>query len=243
MTKTMRVMALVMVWTIGGGAAARAQAPAPAETQMFANVSLGGQVQSHTFSNSTSFALYNELATVSATQTVGSGVVFDIGGGYRVWQHLYVALGVSAFHGSSTATVTGSIPNPLIFGQPKTSTATATGLGQTDVAVNLQLVWIQPVTDKFDVAVALGPSLIHVKQDIVSASVTPGTQDLTTATGTESKSTGKAGSAGVDVSYKITSRYGAGAFLRYLGGEVDLPSAPKLKVGGLQVGVGLRVRF
>ena len=55
MTKTIRVMALVMVWTIGGGAAARAQAPAPAETQMFANVSLGGQVQNHTFSNSTSW--------------------------------------------------------------------------------------------------------------------------------------------------------------------------------------------
>ena len=243
MTKTMRVMALVMVWTIGGGAAARAQAPAPAETQMFANVSLGGQFQSHTFSDSTSFGLYNELATVSATQTVGRGVVFDLSGGYRVWRRLSVALGVSTFHGTSDATLSGSIPSPLVFGQPKASTTTATGLGHTDVAVNLQAVWLQPITDKIDAAIFLGPSLIHVKQEVASASVVPGTQDLLAATASESKSTGKAGTAGVDISYKITSRYGAGLFLRYLGGEVDLPSAPKLKVGGLQVGAGLRVRF
>jgi hypothetical protein len=233
------------VWTIAGTAAARAQAQqsAPAESQAFANVSVGGQFQTRTFSNSTSFALFNELATASDTQTVGGGVVLDVSAGFRVWHHLFVALGVSTFHGSSGATLAGSIPNPLIFGQPKASTATATGLGQTDVAVNLQVVWLQPVTDKLDVAIALGPSLIHVKQDIATPSVVAGTQDIASATTSESKSTGKGGSASLDVSYKVTSRYGAGVFVRYLGGEVDLPSAPKLKVGGLQVGAGLRVRF
>ena len=145
-------------------------------------------------------------------------------------------------------TLSGASPSPAMMKQatlpaPKASTATATGLGQTDVAVNLQAVWLQPITDKIDAAIFLGPSLIHVKQEVASASVVPGTQDLLTTTASESKTTGRAGTAGVDVSYKITSRYGAGAFLRYLGGEVNLPSAPKLKVGGLQVGVGLRVRF
>jgi hypothetical protein len=34
-----------------------------------------------------------------------------------------------------------------------------------------------------------------------------------------------------------------GLFVRYAGGEVNLPSAPKMKVGGGQAGLGLRWRF
>jgi hypothetical protein len=36
---------------------------------------------------------------------------------------------------------------------------------------------------------------------------------------------------------------GAGAFMRYISGSVDLDSAPNLKAGGFQVGVGGRLRF
>jgi hypothetical protein len=243
MTKTIRILALGLVWTIGGAALVQAQAFAPAESQGFVNVSVGGEFQNHTFIDNSSFALFSELATVSDTQTVGRGIVFDVTAGYRVWRNLSVAIGVSTFNGSSDATLTGSIPSPLVFGQPKTSSTTATGLNQSDVAVNFQLVWIQPLSDKVDVAISLGPSLIHVSQDVASPTVAAGTQTITSTTTTESKSTGKAGNAGIDLSYKLTSRYGAGGFVRYVGGEVDLPSAPKLKVGGLQVGGGLRIRF
>jgi len=41
----------------------------------------------------------------------------------------------------------------------------------------------------------------------------------------------------------FTPRIGAGVFIRYAGGSVDLPSAPDVKVGGFQIGVGARVRF
>jgi hypothetical protein len=37
--------------------------------------------------------------------------------------------------------------------------------------------------------------------------------------------------------------YGAGLFLRYAGASVDLPSANNVKVGGVQLGGGLRLRF
>ena len=243
MTKTIRVAALAMVWTLGSVVAARAQTPAPAESQISAGVSIGGQFGTRTISGSSSFVLSNELATISATQTVGSGVVFDIYGGYRVWRRLSVALGVSTFTSSGDGSLTGSIPDPSRFGNPKVTSATATGLGHTDVAVNFQVMWRQPIMDKLDATIFLGPSLIHVKQDFLTGSVPTGTQNITATTTTESKSTGKAGSAGVDISYQITPRYGAGFFVRYLGGEVDLPSAPKMKVGGAQVGGGLRVRF
>jgi hypothetical protein len=41
----------------------------------------------------------------------------------------------------------------------------------------------------------------------------------------------------------LTRRYGVGAFIRYAGATVDLPSVSDLKVGGFQIGGGLRVRF
>jgi hypothetical protein len=36
---------------------------------------------------------------------------------------------------------------------------------------------------------------------------------------------------------------GAGVFLRYAGGSVDLPEVSNVKVGGFQGGFGLRLRF
>jgi hypothetical protein len=241
MAKTTRVIVLLVMCSFAGSAAARAQAAG--EQSFSASVNAGGQFQNHTFIDNNSFVVFSELATVSDTQTVGQGFVFDASVAYRAWRHLSIGLGLSTFSGTSNTTISGSIPSPLVFGQPKVSSTSVSGLGQTDVAVNLTFGWTQPVTDAIDIAIVVGPSLINVKQDVASASVPAGTQDLTSTTTTQSKTTGKAGQAGIDLSYKINSRYGAGVFVRYLGGEVDLPAALKLKVGGVQVGGGLRIRF
>jgi hypothetical protein len=48
---------------------------------------------------------------------------------------------------------------------------------------------------------------------------------------------------GADVTYTITPRYGAGGFIRYAHGQVDLPTVSDLGVGGVQIGFGLRVRL
>jgi hypothetical protein len=242
MTKTIRTITLALAGTLAGAAAVHAQTPAPGESQILMSVSLGGQFGKKTFNETTSFPLYNELATVSNSQQVGNGFVFDISGAYRVRRHFALALGISTFHGSGDASLTATIPSPIFFGQPKVSTGTEGSLGQTDVAVNLQAVWLQPITSKIDAAIFAGPSIIHVKQTIGTATAVPGTQDISTLSGSESKTTGKAGSVGVDFNYKINPRYGAGLFVRYLGGRADLPSV-KLTVGGAQVGVGLRVAF
>jgi hypothetical protein len=54
------------------------------------------------------------------------------------------------------------------------------------------------ITDKIDLAVSGGPSIIHVKQDLGSITVAPGTQNTTTSIETQSKTTAKAGNVGVD---------------------------------------------
>lgn len=216
----------------------------PPPDEAFINISAGAQLQTHSFTSNTSFPLYDETATVSASQTVGKGFLFDISAGHRFWHHLYGAIGVSTFKGGGDATVTASIPDPLLFNHPAVSTHNASDLGQSVVAINLQLVWMAPINDKLDFAIAIGPSIMHVSQDIPSVPIPPaGTQTVTITTTSESLWTARAGMLGFDVSYKISGQYRAGILVRYQAGEADFQAAPKLRVGGMQFGGGLRIRF
>jgi len=54
---------------------------------------------------------------------------------------------------------------------------------------------------------------------------------------------GFGGNVGADLSTFFSDRYGFGVFVRYLATNVDLPSAAGVKAGGVQAGVGLRLRF
>jgi hypothetical protein len=116
-------------------------------------------------------------------------------------------------------------------------------LGQTAVMINFQLVWMAPINDKLDFAIALGPSIMHASQDIPSVSVANGTQTTTFTTTSESLWTAKAGTIGFDVSYKLSGQYRAGILVRYQAGKADFEAAPNLTVGGMQFGGGLRIRF
>ena len=93
---------------------AYAQTPATADGDMFVNISLGGQFQSREFSSLTTFELFNETGSVTANQTVGNGFVFDITGGYRIWQNVAVAVGVSTSNGSGEAAALAVHPEPVV---------------------------------------------------------------------------------------------------------------------------------
>ena len=131
----------------------------------------------------------------------------------------------------------------LVFDQPSTVTSTQPGLAHSENGVHLQAVWFIPATDKIDVALSIGPSFIHVTQELVSTVTIPsGTQSVNIAVGSE-EGTAKGVNVGVDGNYLFTRNIGAGIFIRYAGGSVDLPSAPDLSVGGFQIGIGARIRF
>ena len=243
-TNRIPMMCALMAGLIAAGARpAHAQAAPSLEDKTFINVSGGMQVQSRDVTSTNSFPLFDETATVTATPSIGSGFVFDVSVGRQVWSNLVLSLGVSTFHKSTDAPFTASIPNPAFFNQFTTVTGTATDFEQSIVQGNLIVTWIQPVNDKFDVAFFGGPSFLKVTQTIVSVDVVPATGAVTPKTSTESKNSAKAGMVGVDLLYKVNARYGAGFFVRYSGGEADLPSSPNQKVGGTQIGGGLRVRF
>jgi hypothetical protein len=241
MTKTTRILILGSLMA-AAGSEARAQVPPAPPNMGFVNVNVGAQVASRSVEVNQQFPLYGEAATVTTSQNVGSGALFDISGGYRVWRTVTAAIGFSNFSKSNEATGTASIPNPLVFNRPATVSISQPGLNHSERAVHLQALWLFPVTNEFDVTVALGPSIFNVKQETIAVAVPAGTQTVTTSVGSEGKTT-LGVNFQVDGNYMVTRRLGAGAFIRYAGAKVDLPSVADVRAGGFHIGGGVRVRF
>ena len=237
-TSSFAVLASVLLTA----ATAFAQASGPQTT---ASLSVGGQVTTRTFSTHTEFPDFNETATVDANQTAGRGIVVDGNVRRNLWGNFGVGVGVWYEHDKGSAAASASIPDPLLVGKFTTVSATASDLAENLVGINLQIFWMRPIRDRYTFVVALGPSIIHASQNIGTILVGTNTLAQNAAPGTvqQSATTAKAGNVGVELNRTLNDKYQAGVFVRYAGGEVDLPAAPKLKVGGVQVGGAIRVRF
>ena len=211
----------------------------------YVSVNVGVQAGSHDLSESGSFPLYDETATFSSTNKVKGGVLFDLGGAYRVWgKNLLAGVTYSHVSSESDGSVTGSIPDPVFFDRPRTVSKTFPGLKHSENAVHLDAIWVMPVANKLDLALFAGPTIFAVKQDMIpSLTVTePGPTVTTTATSASKTTVGF--NAGIDVQYMIQKKWGVGLLARYAGGSASLPGASeKLTVGGFQIGVGGRLRF
>jgi len=243
MSRMIKTAALHVILTLATASIALAQTSPVPERPIFANFDIGGQVTTSTFSGSTTSDVFGETATVNLNQAVGSGLVVGGRGGYLFNSRFGAAIGVWGSSGKGDATIVASIPDPLVTGKFKTVTVTATDLKQTNVGVDFQVVWTQPITDRIHLSVFGGPSIIHVSQDIGTVQVASGSQNVTPGSKHESATTGKAGNVGVDGIYEVTPRFGVGAFVRYAGGKADLPSVSGVTVGGVQVGGRLQVWF
>jgi hypothetical protein len=243
MTKTSRILIIATALVAAAHVEAGAQSSSAPASLGFVNINGGAQPATRSIEKSETRPLFGETATISASQGIKNGAIFDMSAGYRVWHGLAVAFGYTHLGSNSDSSVVAVIPDPLIFDRPKTVTATQTGLGHSEDGFHLQAVWFLPIDDKIDVAVSIGPSFIKVKQELVSGFTIPaGTQNLALTVGSE-EGTATGINVGVDGSYLFTRNFGVGLFLRYAGGSVDLPSVPDLHVGGFQIGLGARVRF
>jgi hypothetical protein len=226
------------------------QAP-PAQAQMqwtdkgFATVSVGAQAPSRTLTTNTTFDVNGEPASQIATQEVAGGAFFDISAGYKVWKNLAAGIGFTFVGSKSDLLVSAGIPDPDFFDRPRAVSATLPDANHSQTAINLTGTWIMPVTDKIDVGFQFGPTIFLVSQDV------PGTLEvaepgptITSAALTKDDHTAIGVHFGIDATYLITPRYGAGLLVRYSVGSVDIVGASDgLTLGGFQIGFGGRVRF
>jgi hypothetical protein len=235
---------VVLVATLAVAAAAPAHAQMKWNDRGFANLS--GLYQSGP-GNSTqkgSFELYEEPGTFEGPWHLGGGGALDLSGGMRVWRNLAVGLGYSHFSSSGPVNVTARIPDFLVFDQLHEQAINAGDFHHSQNVVHVSAVWFWPVTDKIDVAVSAGPSIFRAKADYVTGvNVLPNTSTATGVSRASASESAVGGHIGVDATYLIRPRIGAGLLLRYAGASVDLRAVNSLDLGGMQAGVGVRVRF
>ena len=216
-------------------------------TKYFIDVNGGAQTQSREFSTSTSFPLYNETAVITTAQGIDGGGLFDLSAGYRLPMtygpgSFGVSVGVSIFGDTNSSSVAASIPSPISVNRPENVTASASDLKHKEVATHILVSYFYTVRDKIEVALSVGPSFFNVSQDFTTASVPAGTQSLSLGTVRE-RTTAVGANIGFNANYFVRPNYGAGIFLRYAGATADFDTFSGLKVGGFQIGGGLRLRF
>jgi len=225
------------------------------DDQGFVAFNLGLQAQSRSFTETSTPEIYGENALITVPHSVGGGVLVDLAGGYRVWRNLAVTLGYSRSGDSETSTLAAEIPSPLAFGLHRNASAGTGELNHRESAVHIHALWMIPASDKIEIGVFAGPSFWSIKQDFVSLSTADlqegpppfNTVDIRSVAIVEESEGAVGFTIGVDGTYLVTPRYGAGVFIRYAGASADMttPGGGTLTVdaGGFQLGVGLRVRF
>lgn len=242
--KTMKRTAwLCLAAVLVAAKAAHAQVPSPATEKAYLNVNFGGQLASRTLGTTTSKSIYDETATLTSTEDIKRAPLVDLSVGYRVWGDFYVGLNIWRASSSGDASYTASVPDPAVFNRPRTSNGTASGLSRTELAFSPNVSWVTAVTDKLDLSVGVGLSLIQLKQELVGDFTVPaGTQNVV-ASSSEQDGTAKGVYGALDLIYSLAPKIGVGGFVRYSGGSVDLDAVQDHNVGGMQAGGGIRLRF
>jgi hypothetical protein len=238
-------------------AMAQAQAAAPSQGMMpfdgkvFVTINGLYQPGKETIEQSTTFDVYDETATASATQSVkNGGGMFDVGGGYRTNRY-GIGISYTQFKSNNSASYSGSIPHPIFFDRPRTTSATLDGLEHTEHVVHVQAYYFVPVARKMDVGVFIGPSFFSVKQDFVTGLNTfTESSDFATVSIPASYTTVKDSPVGFNIggelTYTVTPNVAGAFLLRFSRANADFEvdgATTSMNVGNVQVGAGIRLRF
>lgn len=229
--------------------AQRAQSAPPDKIAIAVNV--GYQAQSQDIATNGTYSIYEEDATYAGTQTVGGGVIFDIGAEYRLTRSVGVGVSWSYFSDKGPIAVTAQVPHPLFSNQFRVASAQANDAKHTESVINLDLVYRMPFANKIDLVFYGGPTIASIKHETVSTiTVAPETgpsfsnPTINSFTLASQSKTGFGVNVGADAQYMFTPRFGAGAGIRYIYASADITgAADKIKAGGFQVLGGLRARF
>jgi SH3 domain-containing protein len=218
-------------------------------------LTLGGGLQSAggtTFGETHGEELYGEEFTWDSRYTFKESLAFEGGIGARVWRNLLTGVTYSRSEHRRPATVSGQVPHPFQFGQPRTIEGESSALRNEEQAIHLSALLIVPLGRRLEVSISGGPSLFMVRRGFVEqvefAQDYPyDTARFTQAVSKESSEKAYGGHAGVDLMWLLTRDAGLGVFVRFTRGSIDFttPSGGSLSLdaGGLQTGVAMRLGF
>ena len=222
----------------------------------YINVGWGVESGSSAQSSTVSKPIYGETGTLVSTATFTSGSLFDVGVGVRVFKNLTLGVAYHQEQNDTDGQLTGNIPSPVFFNRPRTLSSTVSGLDRKEMATHVNIGWVVPIGQKFDVMVYGGPSFFRLNQDSVT-DVTLAEQggNFTTVTAaptiTEVKKSVTGYNVGADATYIVWSndsiRLGLGGFFRFAKASTEVQmlgtTTQPTDVGGSQYGLGVRLRF
>ena len=212
----------------------------------------GYQLTTNDFTNGAVKREHAEDGRFDTEYVVKGGPSFDVALGVRLWKRLGIGVGVSRFSVSTPASVRASLPHPFFFDHHRSLSGDASGVTREELAVHLQVGGVFPMGTRLQVMVFGGPSFFQVTQGIVTDFTY--TNDypydeaqFAAATTTDAKASKIGFNAGGDLAFFFTRHVGLGATAQLSGTTVALPAAggasQDVKVGGVKVGGGLRLRF
>ncbi len=215
------------------------------------HVNVGYQGGSTRQADAFSYRAYGEDSRFISSYANTSGVMLDAGGSFSVWRELAVRASYTQLNKSSNMTVTGTVPHPLEFNEPRTIQPQSRILASLERGTHVGAEWRFPVrqVEGLDVGVFGGPSFFNVRQEAVvnvtvqetvgSALTGVTVKQVQTA---EYRRNGIGAHFGADATYMHTTYVGVGFFVRFTAVSVDLPSADSgtlsLDAGGIQMGGG-----
>lgn len=247
------VTALVMAGLLAGVHEAAAQTD---ESRFFLSVSGAFEPGSQTYADDGTFSLYDEVGRLRVgSDDLSSGAVLDFGVGARVMGNFTVGANFHRTSSLAEATVSGEAPHPIFFNRPRSFSATVPDMKRTEQALHVSLGYRVALGEKLDLHIYAGPSQFRFTQDVINAVViTEAGGAFTTVNATNESTTRKAnawgGHVGADVSYPVyqsgNTSFRLGGYVRYAEASSEflvVSNSVSTKVGGVQIGGGLRVRF
>ena len=162
-----RLVCLVSVF-IAATAPAYGQAPQSESVQgrIFAGINFLATTGSEDLDARVGFEQYLQTGEIRTQQDIGSLGTFDIGGAYGITRRLVVGLSYSRASSSDSATVSGTVPHPQVFNQPRPFETSVGDLSRTEQGVHLFAGWWLPLRPKMDVLLSIGPSIFTVKSAV-----------------------------------------------------------------------------
>jgi len=207
------------------------------------------------FTDDGSFTLYDEAGRITVSGRSSTGAILDAGVGARIVGRF--TLGVSGHRGASAdeATVSGQAPHPIFFNRPRSFSVTVAETKRIEQALHFSAGVLIPLGEKLDVHVYGGPSQFRFSQQVVGEVVIQEANAAATAvnvtpTIVARKKNVWGGHIAADFSYPLfqigNGSFRLGAFVRYAQASSEfqvVSSTVSTKVGAIQYGGGIRVRF
>jgi hypothetical protein len=242
--------ATLLVLVFAPARPAAAQSSASSERIWF-SVSGGVQPTVNSFSDAFEAPINTETERVAIDYPVKAGVVIAASGIYRVWKGLALGFGVTLYNRGADAAVDAQVPHPFFDNQIRAVQGTTTAT-RTEVGAHALIGWMMPITDRIRLLVTAGPSVLGVRQALVTGVEVTETYPYDTAafksaTTKDSTASATGYNAGADVFWMFSRNVGVGGLVQITRARVKAPTDDgrtiSIDAGGIQAGGGLRFVF